>query len=58
MLVQEGHLGTTGSLCLRISCKLSEQLYGLLRKYFNTFINLTIIGKFWKTGKETLLRLC
>lgn len=30
--VQEGHLGTMCSLCLRLSWKLAEQLCGLLRK--------------------------
>lgn len=46
MPVQDGHLGMRGSLYHRLSCKLAEQLCGLLRKYFNSFLNLKIIGKF------------
>lgn len=58
MSVQDEYWGMMGSLCLSLSCKLAEQLCGLLRKYFSSFINLKIIGKFWKTGKELLLWLC
>lgn len=43
---QDGHLVMMGGLFLRLSCDLAEQLCGLLRKYFNTFINLKITGKF------------
>lgn len=50
MFIPDGYLGIMGSLFLRLSCKLVKQLCGLLRKHFNTFINLKIIGILWKTG--------
>lgn len=51
MPVQDGHLGMMHNLCLRFFM----QVVASRRKYFNTFINLKLIGKFWMTGKELLL---
>lgn len=42
MPVQDGHLGMMHNLCLRFFM----QVVASRRKYFNTFINLKLIGKF------------